>query len=544
LRYISIFIFMSFGILSLAQLTSFQWAKQFGGGANTFGTAITCDASGNVISTGYFDSSVDFDPGPGTYALSAPGTLDAFVTKLNANGTFLWARQMNFPITGDGQAIALDMSGNIYVTGSVGPPPGGEDIHISKLNSAGTIVWQKQIGGALTDFGRSIAVDGSNNVYVAGEFTGTVDFDPGPGSYTLSSGSGTENFILKLDGSGNFVWAKHVASTSLAKQSIAVDTTGDVYYTGEFVGLTDFDPNAGIYTLSGFGNTDIFICKLSSVGNFIWAKEIGGPSSDRGFGIATNSSNDVYLSASFYGIADIDPGPATFTVDQTVSGNALVIRLNSSGSTIWTKAFGAGSGVLLYNICVHNSCAYSIGSIVGTSDMDPGPGTSTLSTFGSSDIIVHKLTQSGFLEWVKQIGGAGTEYEGGICVDPFDHVYTTGSFQQTCDFNPGPSFNLGALSSNTDAFVHSIAQPNVSGTNERSTIDSFKLYPNPVSTFLNISGTFPSESMIAIISSIGKTIIKAAFANSIDVSALAPGVYIVKIDQPNQAPFYYSLMKE
>src|SRR5258705_4310265 len=137
-----------------------SWAKQLGGIANDEGYSIAVDASGNVYTTGYFTGTVDFDPGPGTTNLTAIGLEDAFVLKMNA---------------------------------------------------VGNIVWAKQFGGSSSDFGRSIAVDASGNVYTTGGFNGTVDFDPGPAIVNLSSAGGWDIFISKLNASGNFVWVKQLA---------------------------------------------------------------------------------------------------------------------------------------------------------------------------------------------------------------------------------------------------------------------------------------------------------------------------------------------
>jgi hypothetical protein len=510
---------------------TFQWAKQFGGGVNTFATAIATDPSGNVISTGYFDTITDFDPGIATFLLSAVGELDAFVSKLDQNGNLLWVNQLNFPVTGSGEAIASDGLGNIYVAGSVGPPPSGEDIFIAKYSPAGALLWQKQIGSSLTDLGKSLRIDQSGNVYVSGVFTGIVDFDPGLGTFTMNSGVGTENFILKLNTSGNFVWAKHVASTSIAKQPIAVDNVGDVYYTGEFVGVTDFDPNIGTYTLNPVGNTDMFICKLNSAGSFVWAIQIGGSSFDRGTAIVTNNSGDIFVAGHYFGIADLDPSAATYTMNQAVNGNGLIMKMNTSGVMTWVEAFGAGSGVGLFNLATDNSGGvYSIGSLTGTSDLDPGTGSYTITSFGSSDIFISKLDAAGNFSWVKQIGGLGLEYEGGICVDGAYNVYTNGGFQQTCDFDPSLTFNLTASSFNADAFVHKLSQTISSGIYENNAPINTHLFPNPCSDFINISGLwFDKPTDIRILNSLGQEIMNMPFYSKVNVSLLTPGMYTVKI---------------
>ncbi len=133
---------------------------------------------------------------------------------------------------------------------------------LPQLSTAQTSPWAKAMGGTGVDAGSSIAVDASGNVYTTGDFRGTADFDPGIGTFTLSS-AGSDIFISKLDAAGNLVWAKAMGGTSSdGGNSIAVDASGHVYTTGRFGGTADFDPGVGTFTLTSAGSGDIFISKL------------------------------------------------------------------------------------------------------------------------------------------------------------------------------------------------------------------------------------------------------------------------------------------
>src|SRR3954469_1784815 len=158
-RIIFIILLTLAGTMLHAQSVNFKWAKQMGGeGANAAGGSIAVDAAGNVYTTGDFSGTADFDPGPATYNLTSAGTYDMFISKLDSSGNFIWAKQM-----------------------------GG--------NSAGNYV-----------SGSSITLDAAGNVYTTGDFSGTADFDPGPGIFTLSAIRAS--FVLKLAADGNFIWAK------------------------------------------------------------------------------------------------------------------------------------------------------------------------------------------------------------------------------------------------------------------------------------------------------------------------------------------------
>lgn len=131
--------------------------------------------------------------------------------------------------------------------------------------SAQTLKWVKQIGAGSHDQGRSIAFDASGNVYTTGTFNGTVDFDPGPGTYFLTSTAVEDVFISKLDSSGNFIWAGKWGGASFdLGLSIAVDSSGFVYTTGLFQGTVDFDPGAGTFNLTA-NFMDGFVVKLNAL---------------------------------------------------------------------------------------------------------------------------------------------------------------------------------------------------------------------------------------------------------------------------------------
>lgn len=138
------------------------------------------------------------------------------------------------------------------------------------------------IGGTERDTGWGIAVDASGNVHVTGLFSGTVDFDPGPGITILSSPSLTDDgmYVLKLDSEGNFVWARAMTGTGFVISSgLALDQTGNVFTTGTHIGTIDFDPGPGIANLTSYSDGIVFVCKLDSDGNLIWAIAKGGNNS-------------------------------------------------------------------------------------------------------------------------------------------------------------------------------------------------------------------------------------------------------------------------
>ena len=326
---------------------NFLWAKSFGGTGNNIdsGNSIAVDASGNVYTTGYFEGTADFDPGAGTFNLSSAGGQDVFVQKLDASGNFLWAKAFGGGNNYDdyGLSIAVDTSGNVYTTGSfyltVDFDPeagtfnltsvGGRDIFIQKLDASGNFLWAKAFGGNNDEYGNSMKVDASGNIFTTGSFWGTVDFDPGAGALNLTSAGNRDIFIQKLDTSGDFIWAKAFGSNNDDRGFyITVDTSGNVYTTGQFEGTTDFDPGAGTLNLTSAGNRDIFIQKLDASGDFLWAKAFGSSNDDRGYCITVDASENVYTTGMFEGTADFDPGAGTFNLTSTGNSDVFVHKIS------------------------------------------------------------------------------------------------------------------------------------------------------------------------------------------------------------------------
>ena len=170
----------------------------------------------------------------------------------------------------------------------------------------GDFVWARHLGGDGDDTATGIAVDGVGNVYTVGICPGG-DLDPGPGTFEL----GSSKFLLKLDRNGNFVWAKALAGMH---HSIVVDPMGNLIVSGSFTGTEDFDPGPGTLELTSAGMSDMYVCKFDAGGSLIWARQMGGVGNEGDVqpGLATDSAGNVYTTSAFSGPSDFDPGAGTF----------------------------------------------------------------------------------------------------------------------------------------------------------------------------------------------------------------------------------------
>lgn len=337
---------------------NFLWAVSFGGIADDVGEGVTVDGSGNVFITGWFQGTVDFDPGLGEHNLFSGGQRAVFVVKLDSSGKLVWAKAITGTSGAMGRAIAVDRTGNVYTTGSFygtsdfDPDatatfeltPTIEDIFISKLDSSGNFLWAGAMSGKLYESGNAITVGRSGNVYITGEFSGTVDFDPGSGSYPLTSIGNYDVFVAKLDSVGNFVWAGSMGGPNFDHgQGIGVDEKGNVSVTGYFGATADFDPGPGVLELTSAGSNDVFVSKLDRNGNLVWAKTLGGPSSDYGYDLAVDRYGSVYFTGHFVGAVDFDPGEGTDILDSGSFVNIFASKLAGPDRFPWILFYPAFS---------------------------------------------------------------------------------------------------------------------------------------------------------------------------------------------------------
>jgi len=354
------------------------------GEAKTY--SVAADGAGNVYVLGTFWGSTSFQHGAGVTTLNSSRSEhsrpDTFILKLNSSGEQVWLRQIEAP-TGNRVmtplSVAVDGSGNVYSAGDVGggstidfdPSEGvanltvstagqtaGNDVWILKLDSAGNYVWAKasECNGSSDSYitagnDRSLAVDGSGNVHLVGRFqqrhyndSEDCDFDPGPGEAFAMVGQiqSDSGFVWKLDSAGNYQWVKAFlkaegqgVNNRTSVHSVAVDGSGNVYSTGQFEGMVDFDPGEGTATMTGgqYSNRgSVFLSKLDSSGNYVWAKQFGTlTTKEDGRQVALDGSGNVHLSGYILTNAEVDYDPGNGVLNLT-DKEMFLVKLDSSGN--------------------------------------------------------------------------------------------------------------------------------------------------------------------------------------------------------------------
>lgn len=309
---------------------------------------------------------------------------------------------------------------------------------LSKVSAQPYFQWAQGVGSPTLEQGRSVTTDTQGNVYVVGVFQGTVDFDPGPSTFTMASAGFRDVYITKTSYTGILLWAKRIGgSGDEESRSITCDANGDLLITGNFQSTIDFDPDAGIAFLSA-NSFDVFVLKLTSSGSYSWAVNFGGNNYDIGNGIATDASNNVYITGNFLSVADFDPGVGTYTVSTAGSNDIFVVKLSSFGSFVWASTFGGTSSDRGISISVDASGnVYTTGEFHTTCDFDPGVGTYTINSLGSTDIFVSKLDNNGNFVWAYGFGNVNTDAGLAINATNAGSVVLTGRYSGTVDFDPG-----------------------------------------------------------------------------------------------------------
>ncbi len=368
--------------------------------------------------------------------------------------------------------------------------------------------WTNSANGGSSAYGNCITTDEFGNVYTAGAFGSTSDFDPGAGVVNLTSNGGLDVYLIKTDAEGQLLWAKNFGGPSDdVPYEIVISVTGNVYLTGIFSATADFNPDAGVSNLTSVGQSDVFILKMNSNGQFLWAKGIGSSSNDEGNGIDIDDFNEsVFVIGTFSGTIDLDPGAGTQNSTSVGSTDVFMLKLNAAGDYITSKTTGSISADRGEDIVIEESTGdqYMTGFVGGTADFDPSGAVYELN--GSNDIFLWKLSEANNLIYAKKMGGIAVDEGRNIDLDGSGNVYINGSFISTCNFDPnGGTLNITSNGSD-DVFV---AQFSPSGN------------LNWVKTFGSV-GT--EDYMDMDVTSAGEVYITGEMADNFDANPDAGGV--------------------
>jgi Beta-propeller repeat len=452
-----------------------DYSTYLGGNGADEGNSVALDSSGNVYVTGLTDST-NFPTTTAAFqtTLGYGGPFNVFVAKLNATGSALvystylgGSREVT-----QGYGIAVDSSGNAYVTGltesSDFPTTTGAfqttfgataNAFVTKLNATGSaLVYSTYLGGNEADFGFGIAVDSAGNAYVTG-LAQSTNFPTTTGAFqTTGNGSG-QAFVTKLTPTGSaLVYSTYLGgSGDDSGSAIAVDGSGNAYVSGDTSSTNFPTTTAAFQTTFGGGLSDAFVTKLNATGSaLVYSTYLGGSDDDQGNGIAVDGSGNAYVSG---GTSSTNFPTTTAAFQTTLRGglrDAFVTKLSPTGSALVYSTYLGGSGDDSGSaIAVDGSGnAYVSG---GTSSTNFPTVNALQSTFGGGtyDAFVTEIDRSGSaLVYSTYLGGRVVDYGDGIAVDASGKVYVTG-------YTFSPNFRTAnaiqsSLRGTVNAFVASI----------------------------------------------------------------------------------------
>lgn len=395
-------------LIKLNSSGSYQWGLTFGGTGTDRINSHSIDAAGNIIVTGYFSSTVDFDPGTTTNSITAVSGTDFFISKFDANGNYLWT---------------------------------------------------KTFGDLNTDYAYGVATDASNNIYVSGEFSSdSLDMDPGAGTFmvynSVFASYQFEGYLLKLDSSGAFQWCNTMkGAASDYARSIVITPSQDVIIGGYYNTAINLDP-AGQVVSNGLA--DCYLAKFDNAGNFGWLRTFGGAGTDNLLALDVRGYH-LIATGTFNNIVDFDPSIDTLNLISNGSTDIFLLELDAVDGTLnWANRFGSNLADLVASIAIHpNGNIYVSGSFIDSTNLDPSGNAAIIHSVDQRDGFIAKYDSTGGYIFGHRVGSVGIDYGRCIAADPsIDEFWTAGYFNAG-NFYPDPNSsstifpNIGA----NDAFI-------------------------------------------------------------------------------------------
>jgi hypothetical protein len=371
---------------SRAQAETVEWSRQLGSGSHEDAIAVSADGLGGVYIAGETN---------GGLSGTSHGGSDAFIAKFDAAGNLAWTgargsvptfHQIGTSAADHGFGVSADGLGNVYMSGSTagnlgGPNAGGADAFVTKWDSAGTLVWTRQLGTAADDYSYAVSADHFGNVYMSGVTNGSLD-----GVHT-----GTDAFVSKYDSAGTLLWTRQSGfNGGGGSYGVSADRLGNVFSAGD---------NAG----------QSFVSKYDMAGTLLWTQLQGSRGGVDCRAVSADGLGNVYIAGNSDGSLTGSPGNGQ---------EVFISKYDASGTRLWARqilsnSYDTGLGV----------SADGVGNVYvtgGTSGDLGGP------NLGSQDAFVAKFDSIGDLLWISQLGTSSYERSLAVSADGMGNVYTAG----------------------------------------------------------------------------------------------------------------------
>jgi hypothetical protein len=400
---------------SPAYSITLDWTQQQGTPSHDGSYGVSADGLGYVYISGSTDGSLG-----GTNA----GASDAFLSKYDSAGNLIWVKQLG-TVGGDfSQSVSADGLGSVYISGRTygnlgGPNAGSADVFLSRYDASGALLWTKQFGTSTDDYGEGVSADGLGNVYATGWTFGSLG-GPMVGFQ--------DAFLFKYNAAGTLVWSRQLGTpVTVAGYTVSADGLGNAYIAGLTWGNLG-GPNAGM--------ADAFVSKYDAAGTLMWSKQMGSSVHEESKSVSTDSLGNVYVSGYTNGNLF---GPNAGSQD------AFLCKYDAAGNLLWSKQVGSPGSDQSWGVSVDGlGNVYFSGT---TYDSLVGPNA------GSGDMFLIKYDAAGNLLWSTQVGSPGEELATGVSADGLGAVYLSG-------WAPGIGPTAGGFDSVLLKFSDPVPEPN------------------------------------------------------------------------------------
>ncbi|MHC4665685.1 MAG: SBBP repeat-containing protein, partial [Planctomycetota bacterium] len=484
------------------------WNTYLGGSSTDDGRGIAVDNSGNVLVTGYTQSSDLAGANNSFYG----GSYDGFVANVTSGGSLLWSTYIGGSSSDYGYAIAVDSLGNMLIAGHTlssnlagannGFHGGSRDAFVAKITSSGSLLWSTYLGGSGDDYAFAIAVDSSDNVFITGH-TYSSNF---VGAINSFHGGSHDAYIAKVTSNGTLVWARFLGGSSLDYgYGVATDSSGNALITGH----TQSSNFAGAIN-SFHGGYDAFVAKVTWSGSLSWATYIGGSNSDYGHAIALESSGNPFVtgwtsSSNFVGANNSFHGG---------SRDCFVSTLTSDGTLVWATYLGGSDIDAGHGIVLDSSDNALLTGYTFSHDFN---GVNNSFHGATADGFMAKVASSGSLLWSTYIGGSGNDQARAIAVNSSDEPLITGETTSVDIANSNNSYYGGSH----DAFAAKIVEsPPPTGVTVRGTVyDAIAFEPLDGATVI-------ADSKQAVTDMNGRYVISGLTSSQVEIIVTEDSYYV------------------
>jgi hypothetical protein len=541
IKYLLIIVTLMFCI-RVAPAQAWNWARSFGGLGYDEGHKIATDNNGNSYSVGRFNSQV-MNFSSLTMTNTGATADDIYIVKYDSAGNVAWAQSIGSSYECIANDIAIDINGDVLLTGKFGgytmsigtlslnATSAFWDMFLLKINSAGTVLWGKLVGtynGPTESY--AIATDQFANVFITGLYS---DASLAIGSTTLINYGDDDMFIAKYTSQGNFLWARSAGGKAWESGSaISCDAFGNPYIAGRFNDSLVIGSTTLVCSGTGSGKQDIFLAKYDQEGGFVWATKAGGTEYDEVTSIVNDNSGNSYITGSYRS----DPmcfGSTTFSIVHPYTSDLFLAKYDSSGNVVWATATGGTYADIGYDMTIRDSSLFLLGTYM--SSVIPF-GTTTLTNSSGNEIetFITNFDLNGNVVWAKSIQGPGHNTGNGISANATS-LFVTGSFSGPY-FKVGPDslINLGVV----NGFVARYDYATLDSSQTQITSNEH-IYPNPGSGQFYFCADHPlDDAEIVITNSFGEKTkgIKNVFGQKIliDCVGLSKGVYVLQVNEKNR----------